>query len=81
MIKEAAKRALTAKFKPYKVKSPCTLEVEFTTSEMGNIAGWVPNVVNVEPRKVSCTADNVVDAWKTMLTSILLAYGMADPKP
>ena len=81
LIKEATKRALSGKFLPYKVESPCTVEVEFTTLEMGNIATWVPNVVFVEPRKVSCTAGNVVDAWKTLWAAMLLASGVADPKP
>jgi len=81
LIREAAKRALKADVKPYRVKPPVTVEVEFTTLEMGNIAGWVPSVENVEPRKVSCTADTVVDAWKPIWTSMLLAAGMADPQP
>ena len=81
MIREAAGRALSANVKPYRVKSPVTVEVEFTTLEMGSLAAWVPSVENVEPRKVSCTAGSVVDAWKTIWTSMLLASGMADPKP
>ena len=81
LIREAAGRALSADVKPYMVKPPVTVEVEFTTLEMGSLAAWVPSVENVEPRKVSCTAGSVVDAWKTIWTSMLLASGMADPKP
>jgi len=81
LIREAAGRALSADVKPYWVEPPVTVEVEFTTLEMGSLAAWVPSVENVEPRKVSCTAGSVVDAWKTIWTSMLLASGMADPKP
>ena len=76
MIRDAARRAMSAEVKPYRVKSPCTIEVEFTTLEWGNMACWVPKVERVEPRKVKCTADNVVDAWKPIWASILLASGM-----
>jgi len=81
LIKEAAERAMSAKVKPYRVKPPVTVEVEFTTLEMGNLASWVPSVELVEPRKVSCTAGSVVDAWKPIWAAMLLANGMADPKP
>ena len=81
LIREAAERALSIDVKPYKVKPPVTIEVEFTTLEMGNIAAWVPSVESVAPRKVSCKAGSVVDAWKTIWTSMLLAAGMADPQP
>ena len=80
LIKEAAKRAVSADVKPYKVKSPATVEVEFTSLEMANIASWVPTVELVEPRKVSCSADGFVEAWETIFASMLLAWGVADPK-
>jgi D-amino peptidase len=76
LIRDAAKRAMSSKVKPYKVKSPCTIEVEFTTLEMGNVACWVPGIERVEPRKIKCTAENVVAAWKPIWASILLASGM-----
>lgn len=76
MIRDAARRAMSAEVKPYKVKSPCIIEVEFTTLEWGNMACCVPKVERVEPRKVKCTADNVVDAWKPIWASILLASGL-----
>jgi D-amino peptidase len=81
LIKDAVKRAMSVQVEPYRVSSPVTIEVEFTTLEMGSLASWVPTVERVAPRKVSCTANNVVDAWKTIWTSLLLAFGMADPKP
>ena len=80
LIKEAAKRAMSVRVKPYTVRSPVTVEVEFTSLEMGNMASWVPTVELVAPRKVSCTADSFVGAWKTILASMLLAWGTADPK-
>jgi D-amino peptidase len=76
LIRDAARRAISAKTKPYRVKSPCAIEVEFTSLEMGNLACWVPTVERVEPRRVKCTANNVVDAWKPIWASILLASGM-----
>jgi D-amino peptidase len=81
LIKEAAKRSMSIKVEPYRVSSPVTIEVEFTTLEMGSLASWVPTVERVAPRKVSCTANNIVDTWKPIWTSLLLASGMADPKP
>ncbi len=80
MIKDAAKKAMSVKIKPYTVKSPVTIVVEFTSLEMGNIASWVPGITLVEPRKISCTADSVVETWEQVWTAILLAVGMADPK-
>jgi len=76
LIRDAARRAISAEVKPYQVKSPCSIEVEFSSIEMGNMACWVPTIERVEPRKVKSTAINVVDAWKPLWASILLGSGM-----
>jgi D-amino peptidase len=76
LIRDAARRAMSADIKPYEVNSPCIIEVEFTTLEMGNVACWVPGIERIDSRKVKCTAENFVTAWKPIWLSLLLASGM-----
>jgi D-amino peptidase len=73
LIKEASKEAMSREVQPYIVDSPVNMMVEFTSSEMGHAASWIPSVELVEARKISCIADNVIDAWINMWAAILLA--------
>ena len=41
LIKEAAVKAVKKKVEPYKVCSPVTMKVEFTSPEKGNAASMV----------------------------------------
>jgi D-amino peptidase len=75
LIRDAAKRALSANVKPYVAKPPVVAEIEFSSIEMANMASWVPTVELVEPRKVSCTGDSFVEAWETIFASMLLGWG------
>jgi D-aminopeptidase len=79
LIKEASMEAMSREVELYVVDSPVNMMVEFTSPEMGHAASWIPGIELVEPRKISCTADNVVDAWITTWAAISIALN-ADQK-
>jgi D-amino peptidase len=74
MIKKAAASALEniGSFKPYKVKTPVKIEVEFTSPSTALLACTIPGVVREGPRKISYSAENVVKAWGGIWASIRL---------
>jgi D-amino peptidase len=74
-IKQAAKRALerVGDFKPYKVEAPVKLEVEFTSASTALLASTVPGIVKEGPRRISHTAEDMIQAWSTIWPSILVS--------
>jgi D-amino peptidase len=74
-IRQAAKKALTRlkEYKPYRVKTPVKLDVEFTSANMASLASSIPGVVREGTRKISLTSKDVVAGWNIVWPSILLS--------
>jgi D-amino peptidase len=79
-IKSQASRALSRLdgFAPHKLEGPVTLEVEFTSTSEALWASLVPGTQRKNPRTVSYTADNIVDAWKGFFAALLLGWSASD---
>jgi len=74
-IKQAAKRALgrLGDFKPYRVDTPVKLEVEFTSASTALLASTVPGIVREGPRRISVTAEDMIQAWSAIWPSLLVS--------
>jgi len=74
-IKNSAKRALKRlkDFKPYKIKPPVTIDVEFASTSPASLACIYPKVVRKEPRKISFTSGDLIETMNTILASTMLA--------
>jgi len=79
-IKNQASRALSRldSFAPHKLEGPVTLEIEFTSTSEALWASLVPGTTRKNPRTVSYTADNIVDAWKGFFAALLLGWSASD---
>jgi D-amino peptidase len=66
LIEEGAKRALQKldAVVPYDPGRPCTIEVEFTTSDAAKSYMRRPGVETVDPRKIRVPADDWWSAWR-----------------
>ena len=70
LIREAAKKA-TAKaetFKPHKPETPMELKVEYHNSERAKKVTERTGVVRIDGRTASCTGNNIMDIYKTLLS-------------
>jgi D-amino peptidase len=78
MIKKAATTALENidRFKPYKVRTPVKIEVEFTSPSTALLACTIPSVVREGPRKISFSSENVIKAWEVIWPSIRLGMSV-----
>ena len=74
MIKEGAKRAIArrAEFKPFQVEKPITIEIEFISSGMADMAETVPGSVRVNDRSVSFTGEDPIVVFKAFRAMITL---------
>jgi D-amino peptidase len=81
MIKDAAKRAADRReeFKPLKYSTPVTFKVELATSSEAARACLIPTVNRVDPRIVSFTQNDYIDAFHLYLAVISLAGTAQDP--
>ena len=74
-IKQAAKRALERidELKPYKVETPVTIEVEYTSTSAATLAARSgTRVIRTEPRKISYTSEDLLEGLRTIALSACL---------
>lgn len=72
-IKEAAKKALGLKAKPYRPEGPAKMAVEFTSPDLAAAASMVPGIVREGSRTISCEAEDVLSVWNVVFPSMMLA--------
>lgn len=80
-IREAASRAVrrASGAKPYRVKSPVTIEVEFMSTAESEIGTLIPGVEKTGPRTIRIQHDDYLTAFKLSLACMILAYSISDP--
>jgi D-amino peptidase len=74
----AVRRAATGDFKPLKVKTPITYEVEFTSTSEALMGALVPGAERVNPRTVTFKADDALAAWRGLFCVILMGWSATD---
>jgi D-amino peptidase len=77
-IRDAVRRAATGDFKPLKVKTPITYEVEFTSTSEALMGALVPGAERVNPRTVTFKADDALAAWRGLFCVILMGWSATD---
>lgn len=80
LIRETAARALSKveNFRPYKVQTPVTFELEFMSTSEATLASWLPGVVREGPRTVSLVGEDPLRAFRACLACILVAWTASD---
>lgn len=75
LIKEAATKALKnlKKTKPFKLKPPITLEVDFVNTGMTEMALLIPEVKQIASRTISYRSNDLITAFKTFKAITMLA--------
>lgn len=79
-IHQAAKNAcLQNDFTPYRVSGPVTFEVEFVSTASAGLASLIPRVERVTKRATAFTGHDIIEAWKGLISMVLLGSTAADP--
>ncbi len=73
LIKEKTIKALNriSDFKPYKLKTPYTMEVTFTQEHRANIAATIPYAKRIGNRTVSFTSDDLIMVLRFFETALI----------
>ena len=80
-IREATARALRNKaFKPYVLKPPITIGVEWNSTTIAETCGLVPGVKRMSSRSTEYTANDWPDGMKVLLVELLLALEVSGGK-
>jgi D-amino peptidase len=80
-IRETTARALRNKaFKPYVLKPPITIGVEWNSTTIAETCGLVPGVNRMSSRSTEYTASDWPDAMKVLLVELLLALEVSGGK-
>ncbi|MFB3897701.1 MAG: M55 family metallopeptidase [bacterium] len=66
LIRDAAKRAVERikEFKPYKIKSPVELKIEYILTQHAEQQTLVPGVIRLDARTLKFTGKNMLDAFR-----------------
>lgn len=69
LIKDAAAEALKnlARYKPFKLTSPVTMEITFTKEDLAAKASWIPGAKKTGNRSVAFTHDDFIEVLKFYL--------------
>ncbi len=80
-IRETTKRALQGKgAKPYVVKPPITLGIEWNSTTIAETCGLVPGVKRTSSRSTEYRANDWPDGMKVLLVELLLALEVSGGK-
>jgi D-amino peptidase len=74
LIREAAQRALSRGGKPFVVKPPITLTVDFTSSAHLDMAELIPGVNRVSGRRIEFIHDDLLTIYKVWRAMLKLAH-------
>jgi D-amino peptidase len=74
----AVRRAAKGEFKPPKVKTPITYEVEFTSTSEAVMGALVPGAERTNPRTVVFKGDDALTAWRGLFCVILMGWSATD---
>jgi D-amino peptidase len=80
-IREGTARALKTKaFKPYVLKPPITIGVEWNSTTIAETCGLVPGVKRTSSRSTEYTSSDWPDAMKVLVVKLLLALEVSGGK-
>jgi D-amino peptidase len=74
----AVRRAAKGDFKPLKVKTPITYEVEFTSTSEALMGALVPGAERINPRTVTFKGEDALAAWRGLFCVILMGWSATD---
>jgi D-amino peptidase len=74
----AVRRAAKGDFKPLKVKTPITYEVEFTSTSEALMGALVPGAERTSHRIVTFKGDDALAAWRGLFCVILMGWSATD---
>ena len=80
-IRIGAAKALRelARFKPFTLKKPIKMELDYANSAFADAACWIPTAEREGPRRVSFTVPDFFVGMKTFLAASTLPYQVDDP--
>lgn len=80
-IQEAAERAVreVGRFKPFKMKQPMRMEIDYANSVFAATAAWIPTAEQIGPRTVAFTVPDFKVGFKTFLVAAALPIRYDDP--
>ncbi len=80
-IREATARALKNKgFKPYVVKPPITIGIEWNSTTIAQTCGLIPGIKTTSSRSTEYTTNDWPDGMKVLLVELLLALQVSGGK-
>ncbi|MFN2523454.1 MAG: M55 family metallopeptidase [Mycobacteriales bacterium] len=78
VIRDAARRAMTAEVAVPALELPATLEVRFLNGDFAEMATWIRGVERIDPKTVRMTDDDPVRLYRTFVTAIALTRSIVE---